>query len=223
MGMRCNTLYDNVLTLLLGLLIISAVRDFSEDARRIADVFLRLSEVLGSAATTAARSQGLSALQLQIISLLARRGTSEPISYFARRFMISTATVSDSIRVLEQNGLVTKTRQKGDSRTVHVAITEIGREAVTSSAIWVENLRNIVAGWDERRRAEVFPALLEIIDGPRIEGMVPVDRMCVACRYLAINCDVGESAAPHYCRILNIRMQTLDLRLDCPEFEPVAR
>lgn len=191
-----------------------------DDVERIADGLLRLAQVIGSLNTATAGAQGLSALQLQMLQLLAQRDGSETVGFFARRFMISAPTVSDSLRVLESRGLVSKNRDRADARVVHVAITAAGREAAAIAAASAEKLQRLVAGWDERRRAEILPALIDLIDGLQREGMIPVDRICVACRYFAINCDTEGGSAPYFCRFINAPLRALDLRVDCLDFKP---
>lgn len=191
-----------------------------DDVARIADGLLRVAQVIGSLNTASAGALGLSALQLQMLQLLAQRSGSETVGFFARRFMISAPTVSDSLRVLESRGLVSKSRDSADARVVNVAITPEGREAVAAAAASAEKLKLLVAGWDEGRRAEILPALIDLIDGLQREGMIPVDRMCVACRYFAINCDTEGGSAPYFCRFINAPLRALDLRVDCPDFEP---
>lgn len=191
----------------------------SADIVRISDGLLRLVQVLGAITNASAGVQGLSQLQLEILTLLAGRGTAETVGFFARRFRISDATVSDSLRVLESKGLVTKLRGHDDRRAVYVAITDAGREMVMRANVWTEKLRRIVSGWDEHRRAQVLPAVIELIEGLQKEGMIPVDRMCAACRYFAINCDTDSGSAPFFCRFIDAPLRTLDLRVDCPDFE----
>ncbi|HWO56632.1 MAG TPA: MarR family transcriptional regulator [bacterium] len=191
-----------------------------DNVERIADGLMRLAQVIGSLNTATAVARGLSALQLQMLQLLAQRGGSETVGFFARRFLIKASTVSDSLRVLESRGLVSKRRDHADARVVHIAITPEGREAVAIAAASAEKLKRLVAGWDEGRRAVILPALIDLIDGLQREGAIPVDRMCVACRYFAINCDTDGGSAPYFCRFINAPLRALDLRVDCPDFEP---
>lgn len=193
--------------------------DFSDDICRIADGLWRFGQVIGATSNSVACELGLSQLQLEVLTLLTRRDQGETVSFFARHFMISAATVSDSIRVMETKGLVTKSRARHDARSVRIAITGKGRELVTRSAIALERLRRIVAGWDERQRSEVLPAVIALIDGLQKQGAIPTDRMCVACRYFAINCDSETPEAAYYCRLIDAPLRTIDLRVDCPDFE----
>jgi hypothetical protein len=83
---------------------------------------------------------------------------------------------------------------------------------------WIERLGPLLGKWDVERQSAVFHAILELIDALQKTDSARSDRCCVGCRHLAVNCDVAPDAPPHYCRALNLRMQTLELRLDCPEF-----
>ncbi len=191
---------------------------FEPDKVQIADGLIRVAQVLGATIQSAAGLNGLSQLQLGILEVLAKRSEGMPVSDLARRFMISAATVSDSLRVLDAKGYVTKSRGSTDGRSVTVKITESGREVGATAMIWVEKLRRIIGEWDETRRAHVLPALISLIDGMQKEGMIPLDRMCVACRYFAINCDPAADAAQYYCRFIGAPLADNDLRVDCPDF-----
>jgi DNA-binding MarR family transcriptional regulator len=193
--------------------------DRGDDISKVATGLMRVSQVLGSQATAAAGFSGLSALQVQVLNDLISRGGPLTVSHFARRFQISTATVSDSIRVLTEKGLVAKVRDRADARAMLVSITEKGRETAVKSSIWTERLKRLVAEWEQNRQDEVLSALTAIIVAFQKEGVVSTDRICVACRYFAINCEMGESAAPHYCRFFNTPLRATDIRIDCPEFE----
>ncbi len=189
--------------------------DNSCESERISDGLLRFSQVLGGALNTLAGSRGLSALQLQILWLLAQRDGTETVGDLARRFLISAATVSDSLRVMAEKGLITKSRQSRDSRTVDVAITALGHESVAAAAALHERLNRIIAEWDESRRIEVLAALFALISGLQAGSPALHDRMCITCRHFAINCDLDSGSAPYYCRSLSGPLRPTDLRLDC--------
>lgn len=133
--------------------------------------------------------------------------------------MISPATVSDSLRVLAAKGLITKTRHRGDARSVLVMITDAGREAATGAAQTLETVRQVVADWDERRLSELLPAVSELIDHLGKDNAACVDGLCLACKHFAINCDREGSSAPHFCRAFNLPLREVDLRVDCSEFK----
>jgi hypothetical protein len=51
-------------------------------------------------------------------------------------------------------------------------------------------------------------------------GAVPTARMCVGCRYFRPNEHPGSDAA-HHCAYIDAPIGDADLRVDCPEMEPV--
>jgi DNA-binding MarR family transcriptional regulator len=176
--------------------------------------------MLAATMSSAASTRGLSQLQLEILSLLASRKSGQRVGSVARYFMISAATVSDSLRVLETKRLITKTRDPDDARSKMVTITDAGQVAASGFSVVIEKVRQIVSDWDEDRRAEVLPAVIAVIDGLRDEGTVRDDRMCTSCRYFAINCDLESHSAPYFCRFFDLPLQVRDLRVDCPDFKP---
>lgn len=152
--------------------------------------------------------------------MLTGRDSGVSVGFISRRFMISPATVSDSLRVLAGKGLIAKSRHESDSRAVMVTITESGRAVADRCSHGTKKLLRIVEGWDESRRAEALSLVFELIAGLQEEGKDFVDRMCAACRHFAINCDIEGGPAPYYCRSFGVPLKTVELRVDCPEFEP---
>jgi DNA-binding MarR family transcriptional regulator len=188
-----------------------------DEIERTARGFNRLSQLLGSRASASAQITGLSALQAQILAELNSRTDSLSVGFFARRFQVSDATVSDSIRVLAGKGLVAKTRGKVDARAVFLTITEKGREAATASSSWMEPLGKLIAEWDQRKREEVLFALITLIAA--LQGEHGTDRICFSCRHFAINCDSHVESSPYFCRFFDAPLGGIDLRIDCSEFD----
>lgn len=186
---------------------------------RFAEGLVRLGQILAASMSAAAVSRGLSQLQLEILSCMLTRESGEPVGFLAKRFMISSATISDSLRVLQAKGLITKTRHPDDARSVLVMITVAGREAATEAVTVIERVSRIVADWDESRRAEMHPAICELINRLQKATASPVDRMCLTCLHFAINCDLEGNSAPYFCRAFNIPLREIELRIECGEFE----
>lgn len=182
------------------------------------DAIARLAQVIGSVTTGLAASRGLSALQLGILTYLAAAGEPKTLGEVANRLRLSAPTVSDSVTSLANRGLLSKMPGRDDTRTVQIEITEAGRALCQDSGLRTERLGQLLESWDVGRQSTVFQAVLELIEALQKPSSPRSDRCCVGCRHLAINCDVVPDAPPHYCRALNLRMQTLELRLDCPEF-----
>lgn len=186
---------------------------------RLVQGILRLAKVVEARTSSIAVAQGISPLQLGILSFLAGRYSGVPVSVLARRFMVTLATVSDSLRVLEEKELVTKSRHPDDARLVLIAITDVGSEVGKASAAMADTVRRIVSDWNGNRRAEVFPAIVELIDGLRREEAAPVDRVCAGCRHFAINCESSSQSAPYYCRFYATPLHAVEMQIDCPDFE----
>lgn len=185
---------------------------------RFAEGLVRLGQILAASMSAAAVSRGLSQLQLEILSCMSTRELGEPVGFLAKRFMISPATISDSLRALETKGLITRKRHPDDARSVLVMITVAGREAAAEAVTVIERVSRIVADWDERRRAEMHPAICELINRLQKDS-ASVDRMCLTCLHFAINCDLEGNSAPYFCRVFNIALREIDLRIECGEFE----
>jgi DNA-binding MarR family transcriptional regulator len=188
---------------------------FEDELSRLIQSLLRLSQVIASREHVAATARGIPALQLQILDILTNHDKPESVSSLARRLSITSATVSDSVKVMEMKGLVTKSRQPHDGRSVHIGITDLGQEIVASSLVWQDTLKSIVYDWDRDRRGRMMHAILSIIAGLQRDIATPIDRTCLSCRHFAINCDVNSGSVPFYCRAVPTIISETDLQIDC--------
>lgn len=75
--------------------------------------------------------EGLSVMETHALMALMRsheEGVSLKPSDIARRFRVSPSAVSQFLKNLDEKGYITRTRSEGDSRSVHIALTEKGEQ-----------------------------------------------------------------------------------------------
>ncbi len=198
-----------------------AVRDFEKASGSLED---RICGALAKLALAArhdyrrrASAEGLSAVQAQTLSLLAREGPME-MGRLASLLALTPATVSDSVAALEGRGLVRRKRASGDRRRVCVQATARGKRLGASMMLWPELFQSAVGGLAGAEKAVLFRVLAKMILTLLERGTIQQARICFTCAYFRPN--VHESAIrPHHCALVDVPLGFASLRLDCPDHE----
>lgn len=163
-----------------------------------------------------AAEDGLSPTQGQVLGLLA----GEPMtgSAVAAGIGVSLPTVSESVRVLVEKGLVAKEPDPRHPRASLLRLTAAGRKRVPKVNAWPEFLASAVGAMSPREQSAFLTGLMKMIRALQEAGHIPVQRMCISCNYFRPNVHEGE--APHHCAFVDSPMKSDQLRLDCAEQTP---
>lgn len=159
---------------------------------------------------------GLTPTQAQIVALLEARGPA-PVGAIAELLAVSQPTVSDAIRALEEKGLVS--RSPGSDRRVRlIGLTDAGAVAAAAASEWPDALLEAVDDLDPEDRAAFLRGLSSMIRSLQRRGRIPVQRMCVTCRYFRPHVH-AERERPHHCAFVDAPFGDAELRLDCADHE----
>ncbi len=169
-----------------------------------------------------AKAHKLSPIQIQfLVYLLFHDQSLCRVSQLAREFRLTQPTVSDAVAALEAKGLVTKEPWPNDRRVTTLRLTPAGRELATHLAEWANVLRpHVEEALTPEERQQFMLALMRLIASLQEAGIISIARMCLTCRFFQPN-HMPDSATPHYCRLLEKPLSNAELRLDCPDQEPV--
>jgi DNA-binding MarR family transcriptional regulator len=192
-----------------------------EIERKVAAALERIAQALRVLLWGAAKRTGLSPMQCQTLLYLAqRREDAARVSRLAREFGVTQATVSDAVSSLEQKGLVAR-GAASDKRASVLSLTPRSRALVaTELERWADPMRAAIAELPRENREALLPSLMDVIRSLQRTGVITVARMCITCRFFSENAQKGKSPK-HYCQLLQVPLAPLDLRVDCPEHEPV--
>ena len=158
----------------------------------------------------------LSPIQVQVlIFLLHHSEEKRKVSYLANEFNITKATVSDTIKTLEQKQLIVKEEEPLDTRSYIINLTSKGRDIAVSTSFFAKEIRTPVSHLGQDDKENLLLSLMDIIRHLNKAGIITVQRMCLTCLYY----QPPEGEHPHFCRLLNQSLQLTDLRVDCPEYE----
>lgn len=157
---------------------------------------------------------GLSSLQVELLRLL---GEGEPPpatpGALAVELGVRQPTVSDSLRVLEQKGLVVREHAAGDRRSIMAVLTDEGRAVTERLGEADRLLRDAIATLAPGGQEQTLAVLLEVIERMLRSGVIDVARTCTTCRFFR-----PDTPTP-YCNLLKIPLPPPALRVNCPEYE----
>ena len=180
-----------------------------DEGAQIPTLIERLSRVVASETWT----EGLNPTQAAALSYLARANRfSRAPSQVADYLSATRGTVSQTLKALQQKGLISEQRSPSDKRSISYDLTKAGRAAVSTETALEEASRILP---DTQARAlqdsltEILNALLERRDG-RPFGV------CRSCRHHEARGKKG------YCHLLEVELQPEEVTQICHEQEPAA-
>lgn len=182
----------------------------------------RIAAAMRSLLWEQATGHSLSPLQVQaLIFLHTHHDDLRRVGHLAREFGVSSATVSDAVRVLEQKGLVMRVPRADDRRASTLTLTAAGIELAAELASWPEAVYAHLARLPAGAQATAWGVVEQLIEALRAAGVISVARTCRSCRFFAPEAHPKEPAQ-HHCQLLDLALGETDLRLDCAEHEALA-
>ncbi|MBW6422449.1 MarR family transcriptional regulator [Rhizobium sp. XQZ8] len=164
-----------------------------------------------------AKDVGLNPTQLAILALLEGRKDGLNVKEIAAHLGVSQPTATDSIAALEKKQRLEKRAEQGDRRAVRVYLTPMGLAALqpdTGDSL----AEQAVGSLDKLEQQQLLLTLIKMIRHLQESDAIPVQRMCVTCRYFApfAHPDAGQ---PHHCHFVNAAFGQRELRVDCRDHE----
>jgi len=186
-------------------------------AERIGQGLSKLALAMRHDAWRTAGPRGLTPTQAQILVDLALRMDSPGINDMADALAVTAATASDAVATLVEKGLVRKTKQ---GRSVALDLTDAGRRLADELAGWPTFLTQTIDALDDNERAVMLRSLMKMIRALQEQGRIPVQRMCVECRFFQPHA-YHDSQRPHHCHFVDAPFGDAELLLHCPDQQPV--
>ena len=187
-------------------------------SHRIEEGLARIAGVMRAESWNRAKRLGLTATQLSILELLDDRIGGLGVKGIAANLGVSQPTATDSIAALERKGLLTKRGAGADRRALVVAITPDGRAALAAAAAPRGAVEQAVDRLPVGEQQNLLLALVQIIRGLQQLDAIPIQRMCVTCRYFAPFA-YADAAQPHHCHFVDAAFGQSSLRIDCRDHE----
>jgi len=132
------------------------------DGMALVTSIVRVQQVLLARIEATLRPSGLTFARFEVLRLLGftRAGTL-PIGKIGERLQVHAASVTNAVGRLERDGLVTRTPNPDDGRSVLVTITDAGRQLVEKCTLQLNDVFRTIP-LDDARQQAVFAALRDI-------------------------------------------------------------
>lgn len=185
---------------------------------RIVEGLERIATALKSDDWARSRAIGVNPTQLAILRALDGRRSGLSVKELSSHLGVSQPTVTDSILALERKSLIEKRADPNDGRSVRVLITGAGIAAVGDSEPGAGAVGQATAALRDDDQQQLLVQLVLVIGQLQERGSIPVQRMCVGCRYFRPYAH-ADAARPHHCNFVDAAFGQQDLKIDCRDHE----
>ena len=174
----------------------------------------RLSQVFRILLWEKAKEHSLSPIQIQLMIFIKYHSQDKStISYLAQEFNFTKPTISDAIKVLEQKKLIKKFADSVDTRSYTIQLTPPGKKIVNETENFANPFTEIISKSTQSDKLVLWGHITKLIIQLNKLEVISVQRTCFNCKHYSIN------DKTHFCNLLNLKLQTQDIRIDCNEFE----
>ncbi|MBX2931059.1 MAG: winged helix-turn-helix transcriptional regulator [Chitinophagaceae bacterium] len=157
----------------------------------------------------------LTPIQIQVLIFIFYHHNEKcKVSYLADEFNLTKATISETIKTLEQKELITKEFDTQDTRSFTIQLTKNGKKIVEQTSLFSKEIFNPIDKLHQDDKETLLFSLLNIIKHLNQVKVITIQRMCFTCVYYKRSAN-GQK---HFCNLLNQNLQTTDLRIDCPDY-----
>jgi len=177
--------------------------------------FERLSQVFRVLLWEKAKKYDLSPIQIQLLIFIKHHsGNKSTVSYLAKEFNLSKATVSDTIKILEQKKYVVKAKHITDSRSYTIELATAGLEIVLLTEDFTNPLYDIVTETAENDKIVLWNTISSLIQQLHTLQVISVQSTCYNCHYFS------QQNGNNHCKLLEMKLETTDIKLDCHDHKP---
>ena len=110
------------------------------------------------------KEHSLSPIQIQVlIFLLYHSADKRKVSYLANEFNMTKATISDTVKTLEEKALISKEYEQHDSRSYIIHLTKEGKTIAKQTALFTNEIRTPIDKLHQGDKENFLLSLLDII------------------------------------------------------------
>ena len=174
----------------------------------------RLSQVFRILLWEKAKDHSLSPIQIQLLIFIQHHSADKTtVSYLAQEFNFTKPTISDAIKILEQKKLIKKFADSSDTRSYAIQLTASGKKIVLETEMFTNPITEIISKADEADKLILWENISNLILLLNKQDILSVQRTCYNCSHYT-----SKNKKP-FCSLLNQKLLTKDIRIDCEEFE----
>ncbi len=186
---------------------------------RIVAALERVSQAFRVLLWNEGKENSLSPIQVQVlIFLLHHSADKRKVSYLADEFNMTKATISETIKSLDEKKLVIKEYSEKDTRSYTLHLTSKGKALAIGASHFAGELQTPIHKLTATDKESLLLNLLDIIRHLNQQGIITIQRMCFTC----VHHQVSANGKNHFCKLLNQKLAATDLRIDCPEHSAIA-
>lgn len=177
----------------------------------LARLLERIGEISRALRWQQATGAGLSPLQVRILGFIVEHpGESIGVARLAEELQVTRPTISDSVALLVDRGLILRKPDPYDGRSHSLRVSAAGRRWLPDGGPFTEAL----AALPLCERETLLLALMRLLESLLSSGDVQVQRMCWSCAHYR-----GDRKGKHHCALLEMDLSVAELRTDCPEHQ----
>lgn len=174
----------------------------------------RLSQVFRILLWEKAKEHSLSPIQIQLLIFIRHHSADKTtVSYLAQEFNFTKPTISDAIKTLEQKQLIQKVTNTSDARSYTINLTAAGKKIVLETENFANPLTTIISKAKDSDKIVLWDNISSLIISLNKLEVISVQRTCFNCKHYSIK------NKHHFCNLLDLKLLTQDIRIDCKEFE----
>lgn len=179
---------------------------------RIIVALERVSEAFRVLLWSESKENSLSPIQIQILIFLQFHPNEMcTVGNLAKEFNMTKATISDSVKMLLSKKLIGKETNPNDTRSFTIYVTEVGHKIVEKSSLFANSLKKPINTLSIEQKNAMLNGLLTLIYDLNKAGVITIQRMCFTCANYRLH------KSEHYCTLLNMMLETDELRIDCSD------
>lgn len=176
----------------------------------------RLSQVFRILLWEKAKEHCLSPIQIQLLIFIRHHSAEKTtISYLAQEFNLTKPTISDAIKILEQKKLIQKITDRTDTRSYTINLTGTGKKIVLEIENFANPLTEIITKAKNTDKEVLWDIVSDLILKLNKLEIITIQRTCFNCKHYSVK------NKAHFCNLLELKLLTKDIRIDCMEFEMV--
>ena len=176
----------------------------------------RLSQVFRILLWEKAKEHSLSPIQIQLLIFIRHHSADKTtISYLAQEFNFTKPTISDAIKIKKKKKLIQKITDQTDTRSYTINLTATGKKIVLETENFANPVTEIISKANNTDKKVLWEIVSNLILRLNKLEIITIQRTCFNCK----NYSIKNKA--HFCNLLNLKLLTKDIRIDCREFEMV--
>ncbi len=187
------------------------------ETKKIYDYIERLSNLLRADSRSVGAAYGLQPIQLEALHYLSTCNRFSDTPMGVTEYLGQTkGTVSQTLKVLEKKGFLTKHIDSDDKRITHLKVSPAGKKVIQES-IPSALFKNACEDLSKESQTQTIKVLKNLLKAIQHSNNTKSFGVCHSCRYNQRNDDNS-----YFCKLVKEPLSQDDVQLNCREHENVS-